>query len=204
VTILERVLHKASLYNFSRQLIGASKEMSLLVDRTITGRPIHRVLDFGCGNGRLVPYLPNVEYVGVDNNPHYIDAATAEHAAASATFICADLNDLEALGIPHFDAVISLGVLHHLPDEVAERALAAAVDLLNPGGSLITMDPCFHPDQSSVARVLMAMDRGRFVRHPNDYRRLVESAGLTVEQQIWSDVYKFPYTHCVQVAAVPA
>jgi hypothetical protein len=80
--------------------------------------------------------------------------------------------------------------------------LESALAMLRPAGRLITMDPCFEPSQPSTARVLMALDRGRFVRHPADYRRLVERAGGQVTQSIWHDVYRFPYTHCIQVGGV--
>jgi SAM-dependent methyltransferase len=112
--------------------------------------------------------------------------------------VCGDLLDLAALELERVDLVLSIGVLHHLPDDVAVVALRSALSSLASGGRLITMDPSFEPSQRSTARVLMALDRGKFVRHPADYRRLVEAAGGVVDQQIWHDVYRFPYTHCVQ------
>lgn len=197
--ILERTLKSANVYDASRRLIGASNEMQTLVDRVAKPTADERLLDFGCGNGRLVPFLPPCKYTGVDNNPSYIEAAQQEHGSADVTFVCADVKDLRRLGVSDFDLIISLGVLHHLPDDVAQEALTAALGLLKPGGRMVTMDPCFEPSQHSVARVLMALDRGKYVRHPADYERLIQRAGGTAEQQIWTDVYKFPYTHCVQV-----
>ncbi|CAB4364833.1 unannotated protein [freshwater metagenome] len=199
VAVLDRVLHGARLYDLSRRTIGASNEMRRLVGDVVRPTEGTRMLDFGCGNGRLVPFLPNLDYVGVDNNPSYIEQATATHGSDQVRFVCADVKDLPSLGFGEFDVVVSLGVLHHLSDEVAETAVTAVLQQLTPQGRLITMDPCFHPEQASLARVLMAMDRGRYVRHPEDYRRLVERCNGVVTQQIWHDVYKFPYTHCVQV-----
>lgn len=198
--MLERVLGTSRAYEASRRAIGAFREMELLRSRAIKPQPGMRVLDFGCGNGRLVRFLPGIDYVGVDNNLSYITAARAEHDSDGARFICGDLLRLDELGIDPVDVVVCLGVLHHLDDDTAQRGLASARDLLRPEGRLVTMDPCFEPSQRSTARVLMALDRGRFVRHPGDYRRLAESSFATVDQEIWSDVYRFPYTHCVQQA----
>jgi SAM-dependent methyltransferase len=180
-------------------VIGARNEMRRLVDDVVRPQPGQRLLDFGCGNGRLVPFVPQVEYVGVDSNAGYIDAARAEYGSPSVQFICGDLLKLGSLDIEPIDVVVSIGVLHHLDDAVAEAALKSALAILRPGGRLITMDPCFEPSQHSIARVLMALDRGRFVRHPADYQRLVERAGGSVTQEIWHDIYRFPYTHCIQV-----
>jgi len=199
MAILDHVLGGARVYDLSRRMIGASREMELLTADVVKPTQGQRLLDFGCGNGRLVPFLPDVDYLGIDNNQSYITEATATKGSALVRFMCADVKDLASFGEEKFDTVVSLGVLHHLSDEVAEPALEAALSLVKPGGRLITMDPCFHPEQASIARVLMAMDRGRYVRHPEDYRRLVERSGGDVSQQIWHHVYKFPYTHCVQV-----
>jgi len=199
MAILDHVLGGARVYDLSRRMIGASREMELLTADVVKASDGQRLLDFGCGNGRLVPFLPNVEYLGIDNNESYIAEATASKGSSRVTFMCADVKELASFGVEPFDTVVSLGVLHHLSDDVAEPALKAALALLKPEGRLVTMDPCFHPEQASVARVLMAMDRGRFVRHPDDYRRLVERAGGTATQQIWHHVYRFPYTHCVQI-----
>ena len=148
--------------------------MQRLVDDVVRPQPGQRLLDFGCGNGRLVPFVPQVEYVGVDSNPGYIESARDEYGSPSVEFICGDLLKLGSLGIEPIDVVVSIRVLHHLDDDVAEAALRSALAILRPGGRLITMDPCFEPSQHSIAWVFMALDRGRFVRHPADYQRLVE------------------------------
>ena len=171
--------------------------MTNILDRVVRPTDGMRILDFGCGNGRLVPFIGDAEYIGVDNNPSYIDAATAQYAGPRVEFHCADLDSLASLGIDAVDVVVCIGVLHHLDDSVAAKALSASHDLLKPDGRLITMDPCFEPTQNSVARVLMALDRGKFVRHPEGYRSLISQDFINHSESLWTDVYKFPYTHFV-------
>ena len=101
------------------------------------------------------------------------------------------------MGLEPVDVVVCIGVLHHLSQDVAIPALGAAAALLREGGRLITMDPCFEPSQSPVARVLMALDRGKFVRHPEGYRELISHSFRVTSERLWDDVYKFPYTHFV-------
>jgi 2-polyprenyl-3-methyl-5-hydroxy-6-metoxy-1,4-benzoquinol methylase len=203
MTILERILDQSKLYEASRRFIGASNEMRFLVQKVIKPESSTRLLDFGCGNGRLVPFVPDCSYVGVDSNRSYIDAANHDHKSPTVEFICADLFNLASLEIAPVDVVVCLGVLHHLDDETALVALKSAGELLKPGGRLVTMDPCFEPSQHSIARVLMALDRGRFVRHPNDYARLIATAVRTPRFEIWGDVYRFPYTHFVTETVIP-
>jgi SAM-dependent methyltransferase len=195
--VLQRVLHHSGVYEVSRRLIGAEREMHRLVNDLIRPTPGMRLLDLGCGNGRLVPFVPDVEYVGVDNNESYIDAAQRNHEGPRARFLCGDLGEFPADAIGPFDIAVSIGVLHHLDDETAAHAIASAVDRLAPGGRLITMDPCFEPSQRQLARILMALDRGKYVRHPADYRRLIQPFVRSTDDYVWPDVYAFPYTHYV-------
>lgn len=195
--MLERLLNSSRLYEGSRRLIGAESEMRKLVDRIVKPNDAMRILDFGCGNGRLVGFVGDAEYIGIDNNPSYIESATATYGGPRVHFYCADLDTLASLPIEPVDVVISIGVLHHLDETVAEKALAASRDLLEADGRLVTMDPCFEPNQSSVARVLMALDRGKYVRHPEGYRRLISEGFVIDNESLWTDVYKFPYTHFV-------
>ena len=171
--------------------------MRHMVDEVVRPVPGMRLLDFGCGNGRLVPFVEGVEYVGVDNNPSYIDSATEQYGGPTTRFICADLNDLADMGIESVDVVVCIGVLHHLDDTIAARALEASAHLLKADGRLITMDPCFEPSQHSLARVLMALDRGKYVRHPEGYRNLLHKNFEIESERLWTHVYKFPYTHFV-------
>ena len=195
--MLQRILHHSRAYEASRRLIGATREMERIVDEYVKPEPGMALLDLGCGNGRLVPFVPQVDYVGVDNNQSYIDDATGRYSGPNVQFISADLGDLPADAIGPFDVAVSIGVLHHLDDETARRAIELTRERLKPGGRLITMDPCFEPSQRQVARVLMALDRGKFVRHPADYLRLIAPGSSSVESHVLTDVYAFPYTHFV-------
>lgn len=179
-------------------MIGASNEMKRVIGEAVTPLPGECLLDFGCGNGRLAPYVDGVKYIGVDSNRSYIENARQQYGSPTTLFVCGDLLDLAQLDIDPVDHVVSIGVLHHLEDDVAEVALRSALAILKPTGKMVTIDPCFEPSQPSFARVLMALDRGRFVRHPADYRRLVERAGGVVKGEVWNGVYKFPYTHWLQ------
>ncbi len=97
------------------------------------------VLDLGCGRG--VPYTQRLaehhEVTGVDISPRQIELARA--AVPQATFICADVAEVE-LPPDGFDAVVSLFMLGHVPRTEQPRVLERVVDWLRPGGlALLTM-----------------------------------------------------------------
>lgn len=197
VTFREAVLGNPRVFEAFRKLIGADNEMIQLLT-WLQAEPGSRILDFGCGNGRIARFTKDLEYVGVDNSLPYIEAARETYGSPRCTFICEDLRNLSALDIEPVDSVVAIGVLHHLDDDVATVSLRSALKILKPGGVMVTMDPCFEPSQSSTARVLMALDRGKYVRHPSDYQRLGKEAGGTVSGEVWTGILRYPFSHWVQ------
>ena len=106
-------------------------------------RPEHRLLDIGCGAGRLAvraaPYLNPGNYFGQDRSEALIDAARAEIEAVGCansiganTFLVTE--DFKAPGETNFDFLLAQSVFTHLPldmfglclDRVASRAAKGA------------------------------------------------------------------------------
>lgn len=99
-------------------------------------RPDHRVLDAGCGYGRLVPIIcPHVaEYVGVDFSLQAIEAAYAS-APDNARFVVGDM--AEADDGP-YDVIVMAGIassVHYRP-EVLDHLRA----LLAPDGVIAVLE----------------------------------------------------------------
>jgi SAM-dependent methyltransferase len=92
-----------------------------------------RVLDVGCGAGafaaRLAERAGHVD--AVDKSAAMIEAAR-RRAPANVTCSRADVMEL-ALPAEHYDAIVSITALHHVPLADALRRLAPA---LRPGGVL--------------------------------------------------------------------
>jgi cyclopropane fatty-acyl-phospholipid synthase-like methyltransferase len=182
-------------YSSFLKLIRADRFLETFAVESLHLTAGQRLLDLGCGNGALAAHVPDVEYTGIDNNQSYIDSAERRFGGPRRRFICEDLSTLAETERGTFDAVCAVGVLHHLDDELAVSVIRTGLELLVDGGRFVTVDPVFHPDQRTVARLLMAMDRGKFVRHPEHYRSLVGEAGAVMTDRVRFDLNPFPYTH---------
>ncbi len=108
------------------------------------GEPSWRLLDAGCGNGRLAAFLAErspgrLRYLGVDASPELIEEARGSRGA-DARFAVADLVTLDpaGLGEASFDAIALFAVLHHVAGrERREALLARLAGALEPGGHLV-------------------------------------------------------------------
>jgi trans-aconitate 2-methyltransferase len=94
-----------------------------------------RVLDAGCGTGRvtaaLVERLPRGEVVAVDGSPAMVEQASARLGDGVDVHV-ADLLELE-LDRP-FDAILSTATIHWIADH--DRLFARLLGALVPGGRL--------------------------------------------------------------------
>lgn len=96
-----------------------------------------KVLDLGCGNGRLFEAVKGrgVDYLGVDNSEKLIKIAKAKYP--EGRFQIAD-----GLNLPFahnsFDKIFCIAVFHHIPGrEFRRQFLEQAKRVLKPGGLLI-------------------------------------------------------------------
>ena len=96
-----------------------------------------KVLDLGCGNGRLLELLADlkIDYRGIDSSETLIDLAVKDYPEKS--FSLADVLNLP-LAENSFDKVFSIAVLHHIPsDELRLRFFSECQRVLKPKGLLI-------------------------------------------------------------------
>lgn len=101
-----------------------------------------RVLDVGCGTGRLLQDIQqrnaSTELFGIDISDAML-ALAREKIGATATLITADLTQLP-FADSYFDAIVSSSVLHYLENQ--QQGIAEMARVLRPGGSIVITDWC--------------------------------------------------------------
>ena len=113
-------------------------------ERLSPATPRARLLDFGCGVGRVTRVFANHfdAVVGVDVAPSMIEWARSLHADCNrCTFVLNRAPDLTCFASESFDVVYSRIVLQHIRPAIVERYIPELVRVLATGGVLMFQLP---------------------------------------------------------------
>ncbi len=104
-------------------------------------KPDNLVLDLGCGNGLMIPYIlrEKAKCIGIDNSVGLLNIARERYQneikEKQVSFIEASVLDLP-FPDNEFDTIISFAVLHHIPtEELHLNFLSELKRVLKPSGN---------------------------------------------------------------------
>ena len=194
---IRSVLSFSSAYDLMQNLAGARRGRELFCRDYLRPKSGDAILDIGCGTAAILDTLPaDINYFGFDLSESYIAAAEAKYGARGH-FFCRDINDLDEGTLPPCNLAITSGLLHHLDDQEARFLLGNIHRRLAPGGRLVTIDGCFHPDQSYAAYLMLKADRGQNIRTAEAYAELVRPFFGKIVVHVRHDMNRIPYTHAI-------
>jgi SAM-dependent methyltransferase len=142
--------------------------------------PVNRILEFGCGIGRNIPFLqqafPGAVVMGSDISSASLEIARRDNMGGE--FFLEDVN-VELANL--FDLIFVAGVFHHIP--VVQRAEVATTlfNRLAPGGQLFIFE---HNPYNPVTRRIVnncPYDEDATLVKPSELKKILSEAALTVE-----------------------
>lgn len=168
-----------------------------------------RVLDAGCGRGRMPQYykarkdVPPLTFIGVDVSDERIKDALVKNSYSE--MIKSGIEKLP-FGTGSFDVVVCEQVLEHLKDAEVEASLSEFRRVLKPGGALIAGVPVFTDPELWVkpvwlgARWVLSKMTGNTPDHEQQFsvrtfKKLLRRYGFEVQSvrayRLWSLFYQW-------------
>lgn len=159
-----------------------------IIRQTISNLTATRILDAGCGFGRLIGLLlsqfPNAEITGCDASPIMVQACN--DAFPNEKRFATKVGDLSQLPFESytFDFIICIGVLMHVDDETT--ILKELCRVLSPGGNLLFSFNNLHSPYSIPWMLHNRIVKRGIPRHTcrtyRYYLSQLRSLGMTVSQ----------------------
>jgi len=113
------------------------------LDSFIKKETTERILDFGCGDGRILyeysKLFPNKEFVGVDLSSENIDIAKEKFKAPNIEFIIGNGADKDMVDLGFFDLIFSFSVIQYFDNESCRILSNNLSDILRDDGLLVHM-----------------------------------------------------------------
>lgn len=165
-----RVLDRPTVFHAARfLLVGPQRPLKRMVREQLAAGPDEAVLDVCCGIGELAGII-DAQYVGVDLNARFVERARRRHRGSSTKAF--EVGDVMRLRFPdkHFDKAILINSLHHFPDDEAVRLLA---EVRRVTRRLVVVVDADGTPRGIIRRALLAMDRGRYMRKPDELSGLI-------------------------------
>jgi len=157
-----------------------------------------RVVDVGCGDGRLVRWLVHeagaASGIGLECSPRQLAKAHSLPALANVTII---EGVAQSMPLPDAsaDVVIFFNSLHHVPHEVMPQALAEVARVLAPGGILYVNEPIAYGP---------FFDLCRLVDDETTVRATAQQALTTLAPLGLEALNEYQYCHTVVMASFEA
>jgi SAM-dependent methyltransferase len=190
---LKSVLGNVGAYVALQKAVGADRLRYRCLDE-LNLQGGETVLDVGCGPAYYLDRLPPVRYFGFDTSERYI-AWASRRWAGRGEFHCEVLGEQHLAQLPPANAVLLLGLLHHLSDAESAHLLDVAAKALAPGGRVIAVDTCFEPTQGWISRWMSRNDRGEYVREPDAFVALARRSFGQVDGEVLNTTTRVPSSH---------
>ena len=202
-SILYRVLEIPLVYRVSQWLLlpGADRLLAARWQRVFRdSRGV--VIDVGCGPAPTTPE-PEGTLVGVDVNPSYLEQFAGSISSDPSRLQTpqqlprrmAYVSSAASLPFPSdcADEARAMGLLHHLPDDVARDCIREMLRCVRPGGRVIVFDNVWPRSRRRRpwAWLLRRLDRGEFVRSEQQLRTLLSAVAAW---DWWGERFTYTYS----------
>ena len=186
----DQVLTEAIPESLNEDGYFAEYKIALVANLTKQNTPL-KILDFGCGAGRSLPYLdkyfPSAEIWGFDVSSSSLKVAS-ERVPKAKLF-----SDWNMIANTRFDLIVAANVFHHIPVNERQIALNKCSQILAHNGQMFLFE---HNPFNPMTRWVFercAFDKDAEMLSLNAARNLANLAGFSFVQSAYTLFFPRPF-----------
>lgn len=164
------------IYNLRFLVAGDQKQTKNFIINNYQKYQCNSVVDLGCGTGDFAPIFSPNQYLGIDFNQKYIIFAQKRYPQYN--FVCQDITTID-LRKRCFDSSLILSTMHHLNDQQINNLLTRAVNFTRKIIIIVDLNP--HPQTSLIKKLVINLDRGKYVRNSQQKSTIITKFGQIEE-----------------------
>jgi len=181
-----RILEIPWVYRLAQRVLAPGADQVFTEQlRSIAGSlPLgKRILEVGCGPSSYLWRL-GLCPVGLDISASY----TKNFVSSGGQAVTGSAQKLP-FDPSSFDCIWCIGLLHHLPDEIAKDSIQEMMRVCRPEGYIVIVDAVYPTDalRRPMAWVIRKLDRGRHMRQQGELKSLLHNyAPWTFQRRTYS------------------
>jgi len=189
----EKLLRYPKIYRFFQSILSNKRNnfYNILSNYLKKKYPNHSIIDIGCGDAEIASYFDKkIKYVGIDISEKYIESARKKFPYFQ--FYNHDITKINNLSFTN-SVFLLIGVIHHIDDENSKNLISQLKSI--EGSVIISIDPVKIKKQHPIARLLIQLDRGEFIRTKSHYEKIFTDFKFFMK----NDLLQLPYNHIISV-----
>jgi len=189
----EKLLRHPKIYRFFQSVLSNKRDnlYNILSNYLKKNYPNHSIIDIGCGDAEFASYFDKkIKYVGIDISEKYIESARKKFPYFQ--FYNHDITKINNLSFTNC-VFLLIGVIHHIDDENSKNLISQLKSI--EGSVIISIDPVKIKKQHPIARLLIQLDRGEFIRTKSHYEKIFTDFKFFMK----NDLLQLPYNHIISV-----
>jgi len=177
-SLIQKAILKKNFYADLIQLINKHK--------------VSEIIDIGCADSSILEHT-NDKYIyyGYDLDSYFTNKSKSKYKNNNKLQFYN--KGVDEINFEKFDPdksiIVLAGLLHHINDSQVKRFVDRTKKF-----KIITFDAVKLAGQKSITKLLMALDRGNYIRHLNNYKELLPHFDFYIANNKY---LRFPYDHLI-------
>lgn len=183
------------MYSYFYRLIQSlilKKSFNEDIIKLINQHNINNIIDIGCADSTILNYLENkYSYHGYELDKYFTDKLKLKYKNNKKyQFYNKSVDEINFEKFnPDTSLIILVGLFHHIDDFQVKNLIEKTKNF-----KIFAIDAVKIDGQKMITKLLMALDKGNFIRKLDNYKKLLNNFNFVIAKNRY---LRFPYDHLI-------